>query len=278
MNDKKYELTNIRHPVYPQARRIRLLLPRFRSGGTNADEYGGYIESESCLSHETSCWVADNAVVLGTSVVRDFALVTGSAVIQDSTISGHARIRNRAIVRSSIVTDLSLVEDDAQVIGARVFRQSVVRGFSTLQPRPNSYHGPTLIDARVQCKARETSTEVTGEITLHDSTLFDDCKITNLSGMTFMTFTGSLNISGARINHMRDYAAICSFGSEHRTLMAFMHRDGIRYTTGCFLGTYDEIIESITDKYYGPQCPMYQAYMQAVDLLRFRLENRETLR
>lgn len=73
--DDKIEMGG--HTLY----RIRALKDFF---GAKAGDLGGYIEGESNLSHEGTCWVYDNARVCGDAYVYDNARVCGDARVCDN--------------------------------------------------------------------------------------------------------------------------------------------------------------------------------------------------
>lgn len=78
-----------------------------------AGTLGGYIESESNLSHGGSCWVYDNAVVRGRAHVVGDAKVMGRAIV-----CGGAMVRDRAVVEDgAIVNGRATIRDDASVSG-----------------------------------------------------------------------------------------------------------------------------------------------------------------
>ncbi len=62
---------------------------------------GGWLERESNLSQEGSAWVADNAVVIGSSFVKDASLIKGDAVVVDSRATGHVLIQDTARVQAN---------------------------------------------------------------------------------------------------------------------------------------------------------------------------------
>lgn len=90
---KKYELTDETIKVYNKTlHRIRYIIdiPTHR---IKAGDLGGFLESESNLSHEGSCCVLDKAQVF------DSALVSGSAQAYDSArVCGKARMFGSARV------------------------------------------------------------------------------------------------------------------------------------------------------------------------------------
>lgn len=117
---KKYEFTGEVDPV--GLKRIR----RISNG-----EIGGWIESESNLSHYDDCWVADEARVYnharlaGHAQIRDHAQVFDRAqVVNHANISGYAQICDYARVSDrarafgyAVVHSHAQLRRDAQVSG-----------------------------------------------------------------------------------------------------------------------------------------------------------------
>lgn len=85
----KYVITNIRHPKYPQLRRIKKIA---------TGEYGGYIQYSYNLAQDDESWVADTACVFGNSRVYNNSIVAGT-----SQISGNSYISNSLVLDNSIV-------------------------------------------------------------------------------------------------------------------------------------------------------------------------------
>lgn len=137
---KKYEITEQRHPNYPWLHRIRAL--------TFVNEYvtpgciGGYVEREENLSQDDSAWVHHDAVcceearvekdaqIFDGACVRGAALLTGDAtmfgsatadgncVIRSGEIKDHARVAGNAVVGESIIDGLSpLIQGNSRVYG-----------------------------------------------------------------------------------------------------------------------------------------------------------------
>lgn len=75
LQDDKIEVSG--HILY----RIKALKDFF---GAKAGDLGGYIEGESNLSHEGTCWVYDNARVCGDARVCGNACVCGDARVCDN--------------------------------------------------------------------------------------------------------------------------------------------------------------------------------------------------
>lgn len=71
-----------------------------------AGQRGGQVDSSDSVSQSGSCWVTEDACVMGDATVRDNALVTGNAII-----TGGASVRHNAYI-----------EDDCQVSGGSIVR------------------------------------------------------------------------------------------------------------------------------------------------------------
>lgn len=115
---KKYEMLadDIITTENSMAHRIRALKD---FGNVKAGDLGGYIQSESNLSHDGTCWVSDNARVYGDAkilsdaVVCDNAIVSGRVVVTgcaticefanvsgEHEISGHTWIGGRPFINN----------------------------------------------------------------------------------------------------------------------------------------------------------------------------------
>ena len=139
--DKKYEITDIAHPVYPELHRIRAL--RQVREDVPAGELGGFVQSEANLSQDKDeAWLYDDSIsrheasVCGgaqlhdQAVAQDLALVTGSAVMYDQ-----AAVCDNAIVTAGCIRDEAFVLGNARIrentvthIAPVVTGQSVVMG------------------------------------------------------------------------------------------------------------------------------------------------------
>ena len=136
MPDGKYEvLAGEKHTVvvdgvkYCRIRALRQIDRPFGLSQVEPGDLGGFVAVSgvgAVLSHEGSCWVADEAFVAGhvsgESQVTGHAFVgVGSQVTGKSLISGYAQVVDGAVVHDSLVTDF------AQVVG--VSRRGLNPGF-----------------------------------------------------------------------------------------------------------------------------------------------------
>ena len=128
---KKYELTqNTKitngHTLY----QIRALID-IPQKNIKAGDLGGYIQFEYNLSHEDTCWVADEACVWGNAQIYDEARVSGEAwVYENARVFGNAKIFDNAkVFGTAEVWDRAQVRAYAEVSGnARVLNNSRVFG------------------------------------------------------------------------------------------------------------------------------------------------------
>ena len=90
--------------------------------GVDNGELGGWIEKESNLDQEGSCWVYGNALVLGNARVFGDARVFGNAqVFGDAQVYGDARVYGDAqVCGNARVLGNARVFGDAQVFGDAV--------------------------------------------------------------------------------------------------------------------------------------------------------------
>ena len=118
---KKYEITDIAHPVYPELHRIRAL----RQVGTDvpAGTLGGYVQSEANLSQgQDDAWLYED------SISRDEANICGGAQLHDramaqdlALVGGNSTMYDNAIACDNAILTAGCIRNDAIVCGnARV--------------------------------------------------------------------------------------------------------------------------------------------------------------
>jgi UDP-3-O-[3-hydroxymyristoyl] glucosamine N-acyltransferase len=89
---KKYELTDETITINETQTLYRIKALR-DFGDVKAGDLGGYVESESNLSHEGNCWIYDDAIVSDSARIYDSAKISGDAEIYYSTrIGGSSEI------------------------------------------------------------------------------------------------------------------------------------------------------------------------------------------
>ena len=138
---KKYEITDIAHPVYPELHRIRAL----RQVGIDvpAGELGGFVQSEANLSQEQDdAWLYDDSIsrdeanvcggaqLHGQAMAQDLALVSGSALLFDRAVAcDNAILKNGCLCNDAVVCGNARVRENVQTHAAPlVSGQAVVMG------------------------------------------------------------------------------------------------------------------------------------------------------
>ena len=89
-----------------------------------AGQCGGLVDSSYNVSQSGSCWVTEDACVMGNSTVRDDALVSGGSiitggarVIQNATVEDDCQVYDGATVRGNARISGSVAVSDGVVIG-----------------------------------------------------------------------------------------------------------------------------------------------------------------
>ena len=235
---KKYELTNDIVQIFGKTlHRIKALRD---FGDVNAGGLGGYIETESNLSHDDTAWVSgdamayDNARVYGNARVSGNARVYGNAVVSgNALVSGDARVYNNAWVYGN-----AGVCGDALVYGdAWVYNNAVVSGNALVSG-----------DARVSGNAR-------------------------VSGDAWVS--GNAGVYGnAKIYSTHDYSIVGGFGSVSRTTTFFRCTDGlVRTYCGCFYGTLDEFREKVKETHGNSK--FAKEYLAIADLMEMHFKEEQ---
>ena len=218
MKRKKYEFTGetLELSSMETLHRIRAIID-IPNAGVNAGDIGGWIKSDSNLSHSGDAWVS------GDAKVSDHAWVSGNALIcengrvsNNAWVGGNARVSNNACVcgdariwNNAYVFDDARVYDCASVYGdARVGGSSVIGG---------------------------------------DASVSDNAQICGR-----MVVLGETQIGGnAHIKSNKDFITIGPIGS--RNGFVTFHKsesEDIYVECGCFSGTMDEFLAAV-DKTHG---------------------------
>ena len=107
MTAKKYEITKeeFTTPEGVLLHRIRAL-KTFDTGPrvVHEGDLGGWVENESNLSHEKTCWVFDEGKIYGNSLLLEQAIICDSGeVYGGSIIRGSTWITGKCMINDSIV-------------------------------------------------------------------------------------------------------------------------------------------------------------------------------
>lgn len=219
---KKFELTDECSRVSNiSVYRIRALRSFY---DVKEGDLGGFVQSESNLSHDGSCWVYDGAIVFDDAYVSENARVKDDAVV-----CGNARVLGRAVVggnacvcNSAVLDDRAWVEDNALVCnGARVYGDAMVDGRAILS-------GSACVG---------DSARVRGNVQLRRNAV--------VAGTACVCGDARLQ-DDADVRTDEHYMVIGPIGSR-RSYTTFYRNawGGITVVCGCFVGTIDEFAEAV---------------------------------
>lgn len=118
-SQKKYEITDIRHPKYPWLHRIRALCPI--NNMVSAGDAGGFVESEDNLSQAGECWIYDDAICCEGAFVDENARLFDGTLARDSAlITGDSAMFDRAVAEGYCCIRSGEIKDDVKVGGNAV--------------------------------------------------------------------------------------------------------------------------------------------------------------
>lgn len=116
----KYEMTSetitVDGHVLHRIRALRNIGIKDRGTGAvrifyaNANDRGGYIESEANLSQEGECWVSDGAMVYGDAYICGCSLITDDAVVHGNVIVDCSWVNNFADIHDGTIRNKVLAE------------------------------------------------------------------------------------------------------------------------------------------------------------------------
>lgn len=108
--------------------------------------FGGYVESESNLSHEGNCWIDGDAMVFGNAIVYEDASVFGNArvygrakVYGEASVYGDAKVYGKSrVCNEAYVFDKANVFGNAKLSGCTsVFGKAKVYGDAVINDASN---------------------------------------------------------------------------------------------------------------------------------------------
>lgn len=213
---KKYEITNEQLVIGST------VLHRIKNIATG--KLGGWVENESNLSHEGTCWIANDAKVCGNAKVFGNAKVYEKAIVtENAIIHGNARIYGNAwIWGNAHIFENARIYDNARIFGNPCIYENV-----------KVYERAKIYDLATLCG---------------NSLIFGDAQIGG-SVMVFgkamisghVEFTGNIKIgNNTIISKLGDYIIFTNWWSSGRSFI--WTKNNNMYSVGCFDGTGEELI------------------------------------
>lgn len=164
---QKYKLTEC--TIQHKGRKLHRIQALRGFSDVNADDIGGYVQSEHNLSHEGNAWIYDEAKVYDRGLVTDDAQVRDEAEIYDDgaacdhvKITEHARIcgKGRAAFHA-VMADNALLAD-----GAKLGGYAQVKDNAKLVEKANvSGHMMVCGRAKVTSNIKEVTGAISGKRT-----------------------------------------------------------------------------------------------------------------
>lgn len=185
-------------------------------------EEGGWVESESNLSHSGCCWIYGDAVVAGDSVVTDSACIKGHAIVSgESRISGFAVVEDDARVYNSAVSERSNIQGFAQIY------DSSISGNAEISNKARILYGATIGENAVVTGYAS----VIGNVVVQGNTLIDDDASVCGEYSTpegDMVFPGAMSVIADDVYLGENAAVVNSFirGSVHLSKSMCIINDG----------------------------------------------------
>jgi carbonic anhydrase/acetyltransferase-like protein (isoleucine patch superfamily) len=252
----KYELIDEDKKIVDDVtcRRIRALRTFARKGEViKAGTVGGYIQGVLNLSQHDTCWVYDDACVIGSSLIKDDAVVMHNACVK-----GNVTMSDRSVVGQNVVisgnvrfTEYGCAFADAKISG------NVIVGGNTCVSDDAYVSGNIVLDGRTTVKQNARITGTT--CIIHSSIIYGSPTIEVNNG-TLMDCTitgGNIKLNGfrmrgasvgksANISETYDYFIVCPLWHNAMTTFYRSTQGGFRVAVGQVCDfTPEQFLESV---------------------------------
>ncbi len=202
-NTAKYEFTDETRIIFVkgvehQVKRIRALKefnPPNKAGEVHKGDLGGWIESESNLSHDNMCWVDEEAAVMDDAVVKDNAYVCDNALVyENAVICENGTVSENAMILGNVVVcGDSHISGNAAAFGYLVIKDTVtVMGYTILTNFPKVNAVTDSIPLSANTTSESSRTILSGDLFIcqntsktHESSTEDIFKIYNASNYLY---------------------------------------------------------------------------------------------
>lgn len=160
-------------------------------------DIGGYIQDERNLSDRGTCWIYDDARVMGKARVKEDASVRGQVRVErDSCISGEANVDGSVHIVNTYIEDMADVNCQGLIDGCNISSYARVRGYVEMQDCTMSGHtvvedSPKMLNVRLCNESR-----ITGEANVARVRLSDECSIGDNSVVNGCELDGRVNVCG----------------------------------------------------------------------------------
>lgn len=205
MGHKKYKLLsweqsyirNLNQTEIPvKIRRIQALID-IPEHNVKAGDIGGFVSSKTNLSHEGTCWIADDAIVYKYATVTENALISGHATIMNRfkrsflNIRGNVKITDEAevaIMGKDFKRDVNVMSidgrtrimDNAKLYNVREINGDVlIANYATIMDTWKIIGKTTIKDgAELHNKVIIVDSEISGNAIIMEGSIINNSKVT----------------------------------------------------------------------------------------------------
>jgi conserved hypothetical protein len=184
---------------------------------------GGYIASDENLSHEGSCWVWGNSIVMDDATVDKDAQVVGE---------------------TTRIYDFTYISDEAKVVNSVIYGGTYILGSARV--KDSSIYASSLITNT----ASVVSTTINKMARIQASTCLRNSVIstTKSSGSETIRIMAGDFVS-AQIDSQNDFIVIENVGMEKGHLTIYKAKKGVLATRGCFLGSLSQFLKAVEERF-----------------------------
>lgn len=162
---KKFEVTNETMTYEPNVfgadEGLSVVVHRIKAlvdipGVVKAGQLGGWVEKEENLSHKGTCWIFDDATVIGNALVSENAKVFDISSVRDNArVYGNACVKEESyVLENARVFEQATLSDNAVVVGkCQIYGKSTVIN-SYIEDHAQIFGNARVVDSGVRKSAR----------------------------------------------------------------------------------------------------------------------------
>lgn len=197
---KKYELMR-EYKIVWNSKELYQIRALKDFGDIRKGDFGGFIESERNLSHEGNCWITKDVKVCDHATIIEDAIITGTSIIKDcSIVSGKSRInsseiREQAVISGDVKCDGGYIYGYAHVYehaqikdSVRVFGNSSVYGHAMIKDHASIHANAKL---HGNCQIGEFADVAGHAIVMGHALITGEAKVLN-----YAVIGGEVKLSG----------------------------------------------------------------------------------
>lgn len=162
----KYTLTSAKKDHFLlELYQIKALKNFTRSDGVKVKvgDLGGFVQSETNLSQDGTCWIDDTSIVRGTAKVGEGALILNSSLIKDNAV-----ILGNVTVKNSTISDEAMILDGCQISNSHIYDSPNITG--RVQIANSTIYG----EAKISGEVRIGDSKISDEAIIKDKAIIEN--------------------------------------------------------------------------------------------------------